>query len=211
MSEATDTVIIVHGLWMHGLVMLPLQRQLARQGFAMRRLSYPSWSGRLDGNVAALAAFAASAPGERLHVVAHSLGGLLALHWLAGGADARVARLVMLGSPTAGCHCATWLQRHGPLARLVGHSLPAALARVPTRLPGDIDVGIVAGTRPIGLGRLIPGLPKPNDGVVAVAETRWPDTHDRIELPVTHAGMLLSKDCADQTANFLHTGNFRHA
>ena len=46
-----ETVILLHGLWMRGLVMLPLQRRLCAAGFATRRFTYPSWRGDLAENV----------------------------------------------------------------------------------------------------------------------------------------------------------------
>ena len=73
-----------------------------------------------------------------------------------------------------------------------------------------MEVGVLAGTRSVGLGRVVPGLPRPNDGVVAVTETRLPGAADFIALPVAHSQMLASRPCATQIAAFLETGRFLH-
>jgi hypothetical protein len=73
------------------------------------------------------------------------------------------------------------------------------------------DIGVVAGNYPFGLGRIFAwNLPMPNDGAVTVAETQVAAACDRIELPVTHTGMLISRRVAFQTAAFLRDGRFDH-
>lgn len=200
------TVVLVHGLWMPALVMWPLQRRLERQGFAVTRFGYPSMRGRLEANARALARHVAALGRARL--VGHSLGGLVvlaALPLLRGSVD----RALLMGSPTAACHCASFAQRTRVLRRLIGGSLPDWFA-APTAVPAAVEVGVVAGSAPWGLGRLIPGLPRPNDGVVAVAETRLAAARDAICLPVSHSQMLLSARCAREAANFLRHGRFLH-
>ena len=61
---------------------------------------------------------------------------------------------------------------------------------------------------PVGMGRIVPGMEKPNDGMVTVAETRWPGARDHAVLPVTHMQMLWSRACLIQTLHFLDTGRF---
>jgi hypothetical protein len=84
---------------------------------------------------------------------------------------------------------------------------PGATASAPR---SAVAIGVLAGTRRVGLGRLVPGLPLPNDGVVALAETRLPGAADFIALPVAHSEMLASRRCAAQIAAFLESGRFRH-
>ena len=57
---------------------------------------------------------------------------------------------------------------------------------------------------------MVPGLPRPNDGTVAVDETQVPDQTDTITLPVTHTGLLFSAGVARQVVRFLATGRFSH-
>lgn len=205
-----DTVILIHGLWMHGIVMLPQQRWLAERGFAVRRFSYPSTRQGLQQNAEALSRFVASTDSSNIHLVGHSLGGLVALRMLAEHHDPRVRRVALMGSPCMGSHCASALLRAPGLSALVGRSLKEWLASPRPQPPAGVEVGVLSGDRNLGLGRLVPGLPRPNDGTVAVAETQLPEARDRITLHVSHTEMLVSRACADQVAAFLGTGSFIH-
>ena len=196
---------------MRSLVLLPQQRWLRAAGFHVRRFSYPSWHGGLADNVRRLSACVAATPGAVIHLVAHSLGGLVVAGMLSQQADARIGRVVLRGTPYAGCHCGFTLAATPLLAALVGHTFRDWFGRPRPALPPAAQIGIIAGTRRIGFGRLIPGLARPNDGVVAVDETRIATARDSIALPVSHSGMLVSRACAGQVANFLRTGNFIHA
>jgi pimeloyl-ACP methyl ester carboxylesterase len=211
MSKSGETVILIHGLWMHGLVFVPQQLRLESKGFAVRRFSYPSWSRHLRENADRLADFVAATRASTIHLVAHSLGGLVALTMLEQNADRRIRRLVLMGSPCCACHCGSFLAATPPLSPLIGHSIKDWLAQPMPAVPASVEIGIIAGTRSFGMGRVIPGLPRPNDGVVALAETQLPEARDSIALPVSHSGMLISANCGEQIARFLKTGSFIHA
>jgi pimeloyl-ACP methyl ester carboxylesterase len=211
MPDQADSAILIHGLWMHGLVFVPHQAWLRKRGFGVRRFSYPSWSGSLDRNAEMLARFIAATPGPRIHLVCHSLGGLVALTLLGRRPDPRIRRLVLMGTPSTGCHCGRYMAERPAMSPFLGRSMKDWLARPRPAVPESVDIGIIAGTRRFGLGCVIPGLPPPNDGVVAVEETCLPEARDRIVLPVSHSGMLVSPACGEQAANFLGTGQFIHA
>lgn len=205
-----STVILVPGLWMPAAVLLPWQWRLQAAGHAVRRFAYPSWRNGLAANVEVLALYLAETPGRPIHLVGHSLGGLLILSLLARGRDERLGRAVLLGPPALGSQAAARLQASAWGARLIGRSLADWLSVPPPALPSGTEAGIIAGTRSLGLGRLLGGLPRPNDGAVAVAETRLPGAADFIALPVSHSGMLSSSACAAQVAHFLAQGRFQH-
>ena len=210
-TDKAETVILIHGLWMHGFVLLPHQHWLRSEGFAARRFSFPSWWGGLDDNVHLLSSFINETPGAVIHIVAHSLGGLVALKMLSHEPDDRIRRVVLLGTPYAGCHCGVTLAAQPVLKALVGRTFKDWFSRPRPALQTAVEIGVIAGTRPIGLGRMIPGLARPSDGVVAVDETRIAAANDSIELNVSHSGMLVSSNCTGQIASFLRSGRFIHA
>lgn len=210
MIEKAETVILIHGLWMRGLVLLPHQRWLRGEGFAARRFSYPSWRSGLADNARLLSKFVGETPGAVIHLVAHSLGGLVALKMLSRDADARIQRVVLLGTPYAGCHCGSALAATPALAALVGRTFGDWFRQPRPALPPAVEVGTIAGTRSISFGRLIPGLARPNDGLVAVEETRIAAAKDAITLNVSHSGMLVSRACAGAITDFLRRGSFIH-
>lgn len=195
---------------MGGFVLLPFQFHLERLGFSVRRFTYSSWHQGLEQNVLRLARFVAATPAKRIHLVGHSLGGLLALTLLSHFQERRIGRTVLMGSPYSACHCGQYLAARPILAPLLGHSLRDWLVLPKPSLPDSVELGIIAGTCGMGLGRSIPGLPRPNDGMVSLEETHLPGAKDSIALPLSHTGLLLSAACASQAAAFLKTGSFRH-
>ena len=68
------------------------------------------------------------------------------------------------------------------------------------------------GTGRIGLGRFFaPELPRPNDGVVSVEETRVPGMRDHVVVPASHTAMLVSAEVARHICVFLDSGKFVRA
>jgi pimeloyl-ACP methyl ester carboxylesterase len=137
--------------------------------------------------------------------VAHSLGGAVLAHLFDRQPDLLFSdtRVVLLGSPLAGSAVACRLARWTSGRRLLAGSLNEGLdGHAPAwRAPHAL---MIAGTRPIGPGRLVPGaLTGPNDGTVAVDETRVPGLAAHECLPVNHFGMLLSRRVAEVTIDFL--------
>ena len=70
------------------------------------------------------------------------------------------------------------------------------------------ELGIIAGTHNVGLGRLFVKFEEDSDGTVAVSETRMPGATDFLTLPVSHTGMMLSARVAREAGAFLQTGRF---
>lgn len=209
MNAQAETVVLVHGLWMHGLVLGLLRRRLERAGFVTYAWSYPSVRGHLADNADALSRFLAELPVAALHLVGHSLGGIVIANALARHPDPRVRRVVLMAPPWAVSRCATTLQRVPGVAALLGRSMRDWLPAPRPDLPG-VDIGVVSGNRPVGLAGALVGLPRPNDGIVMVAETRLPQARDAITLHVSHMEMLFSQRCAVQVTTFLRNGTFDH-
>ncbi len=207
--NAAEPVVVVHGLWMQGPVMGLLARRLGGEGFAAHTWSYPTLRRSLSENAGRLARHCIALAAPRVHIVAHSMGGLVALRMLERHRELRCGRLVLLGTPYGDSFAARRLARFPGGGALLGRSIAEWLDG-PRPLPrGDIEIGIIAGTRGFGIGRLVaPDLPRPNDGAVTLRETAVPGVTERIELDVGHTGMLLSRAVARQCAAFLRHGRF---
>lgn len=208
-----NTVILVHGLWLHGFAFMAQRRWLTENGFFVRTFSYPSVRRGLDANSSALSRFISEIKGDtggKIDLVGHSLGGLVILNMLAQKPDPRIRRVVLMGSPCAGSHCAAALLHRPGLSAIVGRSIRDAQQQHRWELPAEIEIGVLAGCRSVGLGRIIPGLPSPNDGTVSLEETRLSGSRDNIVLPVSHSEMLVSRSCARQISDFLKHGVFTH-
>ena len=203
-------VIVVHGLWLTGGAMTVLRSRFAHMGYQTRSFSYPSVHHDLSHNAAQLFAFIRSVVAQRIHIVGHSMGGLLALQMLHEHADERIGRVVVVGSPYRDIHAARGLLRTSLGQTMVGKSIHQWLTRPKPDVSRRYDIGVIAGTRSVGLGRLVANLPTPNDGTITVAETEVPGARDSISLHVSHSEMLFSPKVAEQAAQFLETGRFDH-
>jgi pimeloyl-ACP methyl ester carboxylesterase len=204
------SVVTVHGLWMRGASMTALRRRLEPHGFAVSDFTYPSVTGSLAANVTALAAYVDSVAGDTVHLVGHSLGGVLICALLESALPVRIGRVVCLGSPLRGSRTAARLARWPGGTRIVGACLTDVHARGGfSTWRAGVEVGSIAGRIPLGVGRLLGSFPEPNDGTVAVAETEIAGLTDHIVLPVSHVALLWSKAVAAQTEHFLLHGRFR--
>jgi pimeloyl-ACP methyl ester carboxylesterase len=187
-----------------------------RAGYATYAPAYPSRRSSMAAIVAHLAPrialFAAQRDGP-LHIVTHSLGGLVARSLILTQRPEQLGRVVMLAPPNAGSEIADLLHRLR-LNRLflgrVGPQLRTARLTEDERLLGtvDFDLGIIAGSRP--LDPLFPRLifPRPNDGKVAVAATRVEGMAEHITLPVSHTLMVSDRRVVAQAMAFLRDGRF---
>ncbi len=203
-------MLLVHGLFLGAWVMRPLAARLRERGFEPHRFGYRTVFGSAEGNIErlvarieAIAGAERDAPRRHVHCVAHSLGALLLRQALACHPGLPVAASVLLGPPNRGSHVARRLSRL-PGARVVFDcALALGLDGSAPAWPARLAVCIVAGTRPFGLGRLVPGLATPNDGTVALEETRLAGAGEPVQLDVTHTGMLFSARVAETVAVFL--------
>ena len=204
------SVVLVNGLWLGNAALALLARRLRRAGFRVHRFSYPTVRNDLRTNAGLLHDFLAQVPGDTVHLVGFSLGGLVIRALFRFHPAQRPGRIVLLGSPQVRSRAAEALARVRVTARLVGRSLADLNAGVPQAWPWPArDTAVIAGTLPTGLGRLVTRLPAPHDGTVAVDETRLPADVSPLELRVSHFGLLLAPSVARHTAAFLHTGTIR--
>jgi pimeloyl-ACP methyl ester carboxylesterase len=194
---------------MNRWVMSYLAMALRREGFEVQTLSYRTMRDTLEQHLLRVANRIGAIRAPRLHLVGHSLGGVIVLRYLQRGADKRVRRAVLLGSPVAGCRAAADLAQRAGGELLLGKSLGVWREPVDVSIDPRFEIGAIAGTRALGLGRFVTRLPKPNDGVVCLDETKFPALRDHLALPVGHTVMLASPRIARQTAAFLRTGAFR--
>jgi pimeloyl-ACP methyl ester carboxylesterase len=203
-------VVLVPGLWLTRASVLPLAWRLRRQGLDSCAVGYSSVRRGLAANAEGLAAALAGQQAEGLCFVGHSLGGLIIRGLLRRRPDLAAARVVTLGTPHRGSLVAQRLWRLPPLRPLLGRSVGDLARGEAARLgPAPAHLGCIAGSRPLGGGTLVcPGLARPHDGTVSVAEALPDEAEDCLVLPVSHTEMLFSAEVAEAVGRFLKEGRF---
>jgi len=222
MTDAPDlparprgTVVLLHGVGRSPLAMLPLAWTLRRAGFAVENRGYAGLRRPVAETAARMGedldAIQAAVTGP-LHLVTHSLGGILARAWLARGAPPGT-RLVQLAPPNQGAALADRVRPFALARTLYGAALDdlgvsgGSASWSPPRLPDDVEVGVLAGgTGGRGYG---PWLPEDNDGVVQVKETWLPEARDWALVPRLHTFIMNTGDTHRNVLTFLETGRFR--
>jgi pimeloyl-ACP methyl ester carboxylesterase len=205
-------VVYVHGLWLTGIEGGLLRKRLAVELDAdTRAFSYASVKSSVGTNSEALGKFLSALRADTLHLVGHSLGGLVILKLFETGFADRLppGRIVFLGSPLNGSRSAVNLARL-PLGKmLLGRGVrEELLSPRERRWAGQRDLGVIAGSLSLGLGKLVGARGAPNDGTIFVDETRLSGISQHLVMPVSHTGLPFSKSVARQTGAFLRSGRF---
>ena len=205
-------VVYVHGLWLTGNEAGILLRRLSRELNAKTRaFSYPSVTSNISDSAQALGKFLGQQRAETLHLVGHSLGGLVILKLFENANRVQLppGRIVLLGSPLNGSRAAQNLARLPFGKKIMGRGVhEELLTERQRRWMGQRELGVIAGSVGIGLGRLVGVHGAPSDGTVFVEETRLPGILEHLVLRISHTALPFSSVVARQTAAFLNDGSF---
>ncbi len=205
-------IVTIPGLWNRGFEAWWLRRRLSEAaGNPTLVFRYRTVTADFDASVERLVRYVETLPATPVDLVGHSLGGLLTLAALPRLPADSVGRAVLLGPPVRGSQAVRSAVAHIPGGRLIiGRNAGLLSGGLDLPAPADVDVGVIAGSGGIGMGRVVTRFAGPSDGTIAVDETRLSGVRDSLVLPVTHTGMLFSREVAEETAHFLAHGRFRH-
>lgn len=213
-AQASDCVVLLHGLARVSNAMHELEVKLGRSGYAVANINYPS----RKHSVPVLAEMALDeglrSCRERgdgqIHFVVHSMGGILLRYYLSQNEVPELGRSVMLGTPNKGAELVDRLHGWpgfsllGPGAKSLGTDASGIVHELG---PVDFELGIIAGDTNINpLASLL--LDSENDSIVTVESTRVEGMQEHLVLPVIHTTMMRNNDLIDHVIHFLKTGNF---
>jgi len=205
MLPAQQAVVLVHGLWMSRWSFAFIAKHLSTQGYKVYKFGYATTSKTFAFNMLKLQAFVNSRAEETVHLVVHSMGGILAMRSLPN--IRKAGKLIMLGSPVNGSQAAvamgkkkwsSWLLKHATEPLKNGVMAPKVFRE-------SYMIAGVSGY--IGISRLVTKLPKPNDGTVALKETQadWINLHTTEKS--NHFSMLFRKKVQLKISAFLANSN----
>jgi len=210
-------IVLLHGMARTAKSMRPLARYFRRVSYRVVNVDYPSGEHKLI-KLAQMAVGTGVAKcnklgARKIHVITHSLGGILLRQYLSTNNVPNLGRVVMLAPPNHGSEVVDefgyvpgFLWLNGPVGRQLNtdvNSPPRALG------PANFEVGIIAGTSSINpiLSTL---LPNPDDGKVSVYSARLTGMCAFLTLPVSHPFIMRNKIVMFQSLRFLRTGRFTH-
>jgi triacylglycerol lipase len=196
-----EAVLLVHGHGAHPVLLEPLRRGLARQGYRAVNWRYASLRGSITTHAAQLATTAKSLDDdtaiECLHFVGHSMGAIVVRSALSMHRPRKLGRVVLLAPPNHGARLADLALRlfgHWPSAARELSSHPGSYVNRLTAAH-DLDCGIVAASW---------------GHAVSLASTHLPGERDHITLRGLHT-LPLHWRAPAQVAHFLREGRFQRA
>ena len=200
-QQAKPTVVLIHGLSANRLLMIPLAWRLRRAGFKTRTFGYLSSIGSVEWHAKRFGKFLNRLNEDSLvseiHIVAHSLGGIVTRQALLDSTPDKIRRFVMLAPPNQGSPAASLLSSYvvpfcTTLREITDHE--GSFVRMLPE-PTGIEVGIVTASY---------------DFVVPAKNAVLNCQTDNVSIFSGHNGLLVRPAAASQTIKFLSSGSFAH-
>src|SRR6185369_10285355 len=195
-----DTIVLAHGLGGLPILMRPLAGRLNRNFGQVINWGYNSLWSRIETHGKEFAALLRQLDQDgssgRIHLVGHSMGGIIARLALAEYMPERLGRFVMIAPPNRGSRVARHLAPHlsrfcPPIGQLTDDSASFVCTLPPPSVP---ELGVIAAEL---------------DFTVPHDNTRLGCECDHIILPGLHSTLLFHRETAEQVRHFLETGKFR--
>ncbi|MFK7886414.1 MAG: esterase/lipase family protein [Gammaproteobacteria bacterium] len=212
-EAAADTVVLLHGLGRGSGSMRALATLLGNDGYRVCSIDYASTRhGPPELVRQVTAAINDCAPEQgSMHVVTHSLGGILLRAWARENPGQLTGRAVMLAPPNRGSELSDVVGHSGLLRAVLGPTgadLGTNPFSFPNRLgPARFPVGVIAGTRSLHpLGYFL--LEGPNDGTVTARSARLAGMRDFVTVHRAHSFIMGAPEVMYEVSVFLRDGCF---
>jgi murein DD-endopeptidase MepM/ murein hydrolase activator NlpD len=209
-------VILLHGLGRSDRSMSGMANYLMQNGYGVCNQGYPSTTSAvelLSSYVGNALERVERAGAKKVHLVTHSMGGILARYYLQRRTLPNGSRVVMLSPPNQGSEVIDNLSNWRWFGRLMG---PAALQlstsanSLPNRMPGTLaETGIITGTSSSDpwFNWMFAG---DTDGKVSVESARMNGMTDFLTVNRGHTRIMAADEVQYQTRYFLDNGFFDH-
>jgi len=210
-----DCVVLIHGLGRTAWSMKRLEWTLARRGYEVVNVSYPSRRFGIEQLAEDCLHPAISEQVSdracRIHFVTHSMGGIILRQYFSKHSIPDSGRTIMLAPPSHGSEMVDWL-KDAKLGRWIlgpgGCQLDTAESGLPKRLGAvGFNLGVIAGDCSLNpwFSRLLPGL---DDGKVSVESARVDGMNEFLVVPNSHTWMPWRAKTISRVVNYLQFGSF---
>lgn len=197
-ESTTATVVVVHGLASNRLDMWPIAQRLRWFGYDVINWGYPSTRKTIEHHGRSLAnrlKLASINGRQRLHVVAHSMGCIVARCALAADVPENFGRLVMLAPPNQGSFAARklspWLGWYSKTLVELSDDRDSFVNQLPPLQ--DVDFGVVAAQK---------------DRVIETSRTLLPGMNDFTIVNTGHGAMPWIRRVGELSHKYLESGRF---
>jgi len=210
-KKPDEMIILIHGMGRTPFSMVMLDRYLKRQGYTTTSFSYSSTKYQIDTLSTKFADFLIETvennPDKKLHIVTHSLGGIITREALVKIEDHKIpqsqnhqiniGRIVMLAPPNKGSKAANFFSRVWPIPNILKPMTELRNAKnspindVP--IPKNVEIGIIAGRF---------------DRKVTPEESHLHTENDHIVVNSGHTFIMNNRNVKIAVKNFLQTGHF---
>ncbi|MBN1292971.1 MAG: alpha/beta fold hydrolase [Candidatus Latescibacteria bacterium] len=207
-----ELVILVHGFCRTHRDMKSLKNNLESYGHRVVSPDFPTFTGTLEECSKKLGSELNNVKGtyDCVHLVGHSLGGLIIRQYLANNKLSGLGRCVLIGTPNKGTELAGIVDRF--IKPLVWIFKPYRVLKPGGRIFGQPinnplpEIAAIAGDK----NRLLFGglIKRENDGRVPVASVPFEGMKEFIVLPYHHEEIHHKKLTARYVHNFLQNGTF---
>ena len=210
-----ECVVLVHGLWRSGFAMRSIASNLEDYGYQTISVDYPSTQDEIpelvQGYLLKSYHECKETGANKIHLVSHSMGGILIRQFLQHYSLPVGSKVVMLSPPNQGSELSEKFGDSWWYQWFVG---PAGVS-LSTKESGIIlglkevkePIGIIAAYRDWSLWPAA-WLPEPNDGTVSVKSMKLDEMDDFILINSGHAMMRFNDEVQSQIRQFLALGQF---
>ena len=215
-ATAKETVVLIHGLTRSSGSMSKLQKSLEKAGYDVVNLDYPSREYSIEDLSAIVRdeIVLQTAEANRVHVVTHSMGGVIIRYIQERSPMANIGRVVMLSPPNHGSELVDVFGRsrlfkwiNGPAGLQLGTDGDSLTAQLK---PVEFELGVIAGDRSFDwiFSCMIPGK---DDGRVSIESAQVEGMRDFKIVHATHPFIVKKRRVIAEVIEFLKSGRFSDA
>jgi len=210
---AQECVVLLHGYLRSAKCMQPIAEILDAKGYKVQNLSYPS----TDYSIQAISRVHVApkidhTDCEKIHFIGHSMGGIVARHYLSENKLPNLGNVILIAAPNGGSKLVSSIENNPALAwTLIG---PAVRELSPgssilRNLPEPhYRPGIITASKSINPVTSIFMLEGPDDGTLTTESMTLKNMADIINFNATHTTVLTHPDIGARIDSFLKYGRF---
>jgi len=214
-DSSGETVVLIHGLARGNVAMKTMAKRLVAAGFNVQQVGYKSMGETPElvlNDVSEQINACCAKLTTPVHLVGHSLGGIMARAYLGNHSLPNLKSVVLIGSPNKGTPIVDafkeswWMNVVGDVALSLNTENKGFLS---TLKAPDYPLGVIAGVVKEG-GLFSDKIPGDDDGLVPLESTKVEGMNDFIILDVGHGKMRDDETVMAQLIHYLKEGKFKH-